>query len=191
MEIWKDIPDYEDEYQASSRGRIRSKSKIVESSCRNGGARLRAGKVLKLNPKKNGYLDACLSKCGVIKSHLAHRLVAKTFLDKPEGLDFINHINLNKADNRIENLEWTTASENSKHAIASGAYEPIGFKNRKALVCIETGQTFLSSYQAAEWLNANKFGNSRDTPGMSRKIRACATGKQTTAYGYKWADLNA
>lgn len=191
MEIWKDIPGYEGEYQASDRGRIRSKDKIIKSSCRNGGSRLRQGKILKLNKKKDGYLDACLSKDGVVKTHKAHRLIAMAFLERPEGKNYINHKNLNKTDNRVTNLEWVTASENSKHAIDSKAFIPIGIKNRKEIVCVETGQRFESSYKAAEWLNDLEYGNSKDTPCMSRRIRACCTGRQSTAYGYKWRDINA
>lgn len=189
MEQWKDIPDYENEYEISDRGRIRSKDKIIKSSSRNGGYRMRSSRILKLNQKKNGYWNACLCKDGVIKTHLVHRLVAKTFLEKPKGMDFINHKNLNKSDNRVENLEWTTASANSKHAITEGAYVPIGHINRKEIVCVETGEKFASSYQAAEWLNEKYYSNAKDTPGMSRKIRACATGKQSLAYGFRWKDV--
>ena len=60
----------------------------------------------------NGYFQVCLSKGGRAKNYLVHRLVAKAFIKNSENKKDINHINCVKTDNRVENLEWATRSEN-------------------------------------------------------------------------------
>lgn len=73
----------------------------------------------KLKSRKNdrGYLYVNLSKNGKYKSKSIHRIVAKHFIIKPIGKDFVNHIDGNKINNCFLNLEWCTLSENSKHAV--------------------------------------------------------------------------
>ena len=66
---------------------------------------------------KNGYLSVNLYKYGKQKHRYVHRLVAETFLDNPNQFKYVNHINCNKHDNRVCNLEWCSQSENIKHAV--------------------------------------------------------------------------
>lgn len=96
MEIWRQIPEYD--YEASSVGRIRNRHK----------------RVLKLQ-RKGDYLCVSLRQNGESKSHLVHRLVAYAFLDFDRDLQ-INHKNGDKHDNRIDNLEAVTPSQNVLHA---------------------------------------------------------------------------
>lgn len=72
-------------------------------------------KILAPNPKKSGYLDICLSSRNSKKSLRIHRLVAIAFLPNPLRLPYVNHRNGVKTDNRLENLEWCTVSENTRH----------------------------------------------------------------------------
>jgi len=70
------------------------------------------------------YLRLCLRNSGAKKNHFVHRLVAKAFVDNPEGKPFINHKNGVKTDNRPENLEWVTQSENQQHSYDTGLQSP-------------------------------------------------------------------
>lgn len=75
-----------------------------------------------LNPSinKDGYSCVSLSKNGKSKQHRVHRIVAESFLENPENKRTVNHINLNKQDNSLINLEWATDFENINHAIQNG-----------------------------------------------------------------------
>ena len=67
-----------------------------------------------------GYYRVSLYNQGQSKKYFRHRLVAEHFLDKPEGKDFVNHIDGDKSNNSLENLEWVSQSENEKHAFENG-----------------------------------------------------------------------
>lgn len=67
-----------------------------------------------------GYYRVLLYNQGQRKRYFRHRLVAEHFLDKPEGKDFVNHIDGDKSNNSLENLEWVSQSENEKHAFENG-----------------------------------------------------------------------
>lgn len=103
-EIWKDIEGYEGLYQVSNYGRIQSKKYGKE-------------KVLYQYLTTKGYLLTALSKNGKVCRKLTHRLVAEAFIPNPQNKPFIDHINGNKTDNRVENLRWVTAQENTHNPI--------------------------------------------------------------------------
>lgn len=105
-ELWKDIPGYEGLYKISRQGRIKS---------------LYTGKLRAQAMSGKGYKAVSLSKIGEKKRFYVHRLVAMAFLPTPpEGKCYINHKNLNKTDNRVENLEWVSHKENMLHAYRNG-----------------------------------------------------------------------
>jgi len=84
-------------------------------------------KIGKLTPCKNrdGYLFVRLSKKGNVKNRTIHRLIAQHFIPNNSNKNVVNHLNGIKADNRIENLEWCTRSENDKHAFKLGLRKPL------------------------------------------------------------------
>lgn len=108
MEEFKDIPWYEGKYQASNLGFIKS---------------LLNKKILSAYQHSNKYLTVQLCYDWQIKRHLVHRLVALTFLINTEERKTVNHKNWIRDDNRLENLEWNTYSENLKHKYQSLWYK--------------------------------------------------------------------
>lgn len=98
---WRDIKGYEGLYKISSNGDIYS---------------LISGKERKLKIGKNGYVLVDLYKNGIGKWYRVHRLVAETFIENPNNLPIVMHLDNNKQNNHYSNLKWGTISENTKQA---------------------------------------------------------------------------
>lgn len=124
-EIWRDIKGYEGLYQVSNYGRVKSLDHYIKSK---GGKRLVKGKILKPDLDK-GYLRVTLSKDGVIKHIMVHRLVAEAFIPNPHNYPTVDHINRIKTDNRKENLRWAPwelqAENKDKEKIIKSLSKPV------------------------------------------------------------------
>ena len=97
-EVWKDVVGYEGLYEVSNLGRVKSKT--------------RKNTILLKPSETKGYLFVFLCKDKKVKRKSIHRLVANAFIENPYNYPIINHVNENKADNRVENLEWCSAKYN-------------------------------------------------------------------------------
>ena len=120
MEEWKDIRNYEGLYQGSSEGRIKSVDRIVRAKSRWGGYRdmLFKGKPLKQFLGDNGYLKVGLSKNGESTSKDVHKLIYEAFYGVvPDGMQ-VNHIDENKLNNCINNLNLLTPQDNTNYGTA-------------------------------------------------------------------------
>lgn len=117
VEEWKDITGYEGLYQVSNYGRIKTSEKFRQ--LRNGGSIIYPSKIMKPEIMKLGYLRIMFSKDGIPKKIMIHVLVAEHFLKRKNksGLKYeVNHIDGNKSNNQVLNLEFITKSENIKHS---------------------------------------------------------------------------
>ena len=104
---WKDISGYEGYYQVSNFGEVRT---VGHKYQRKGFHKI------KLHNNRNGYWLADLHKNNLYKSKAIHRLVAKAFIPNPNNFPEVNHIDGNKANNCVDNLEWVSKSQNKWHA---------------------------------------------------------------------------
>lgn len=108
-EVWKDVVGFEDKYSISNKGRLKSKERIV--STWNGYKPIHE-KILQTSISNGYYKHATLG--------LIHRLVARAFIPTDDYALVVNHINGDRLDNRVENLEWCTQKQNSEHAWRTG-----------------------------------------------------------------------
>lgn len=113
-EAWVAIYGYEGIAEVSSLGNVRTLDRVLRSGQR------RYGREMAKVPDKDGYLKVGLNKNHKQVRFMVHRLVASAFLPEDAGKRFVNHKNGIKHDNRLENLEWCTAKENSQHAVKTG-----------------------------------------------------------------------
>lgn len=119
MEIWRDIPKYEGNYQASNLGNIRTHENKTTYTSKHG-VRKWKQRELKQKVSKDKCHRVSLWTKGKEQTWLVHRLVALAFLEKPEGKDCINHKDGDRCNNHIDNLEWCDYKENSNHAFDTG-----------------------------------------------------------------------
>lgn len=185
QEQWKQIivDEIVYDYEVSSHGQVRN---------------MKTGRILKLTSRKDGYLCATLYKNKKHKVFLVHRLVAIMFLPNQNDLPQVNHINEDKTNNIITNLEWVSEKQNVNHGtrnerasntlIQTLSQEQVKQKMRNAkqgkyngkknpnahkVLCVETGKIFDTVQDACEW--------------CGRKcVSQCCRGKQKTAGGYHW-----
>ena len=117
-EIWKDIENYEGLYQVSNLGRVKSlpRKRITPT----GWPYLSKEKILTPKLRKDGYLEISLYTKGKSKSYFIHRLVAQAFIPNTESKPQVNHIDGDKTNNQVNNLEWATREENMQHAFKTG-----------------------------------------------------------------------
>ncbi len=128
QEVWKPVTGYENSYEISNSGNVRSIGRYV--ILRNSSLRYVREKTLR--PKNTGgYLFVALSKNGERKDHYIHRLVAQAFLPKYPGRNYVNHKDGNPSNNVVANLEWVTHSENVWHAYRTGLYKTKGKIGRR------------------------------------------------------------
>lgn len=188
--IVKNLVGYEGLYLIDSLGNV------VSLPRQQGSRFVNQYRILGTKVNRLGYKEVALSKDGKTRTVLLHRLIAQHFIDNPDNLPCVNHKNGIKSDNRIENLEWCTRSQNTKHAydnnlggfrdFANNGVRTMNWETQYVRVVLisPNGEAleFGSTTEAAEYLGTNKDE-------VGRAIRKSQRVKNHYAFGEKRSDV--
>lgn len=181
-EVWRDIAGFEGLYQISSWGNVRSLPR-----------RGRKERILKpFLSRDGGYLKVDLRKDNIDHKKYIHTLVAEAFIPNSSGYPCINHIDENKLNNRVDNLEWTTFLANNlwgthleriSQKLRGTGVNRYGTEARKRPIRqLDLDGTYISSYESSAAASVALFG----TSSHYRFISDCCRCREKTAYGYRW-----
>lgn len=175
MEQWKDIKDFEEFYQISTYGRIKSKDRYIKT-CGNG-VRFAKSKIIKPVICTNGYHEIHLRVNGKRTVKMLHRVVAEAFIENQDNLPEVNHKDENPANNHVENLEWCTSKYNANY----------GTRNQRMVKDKYLKPVIMMDKDGSEIKRFKSMGEATRETGadISAIIRTCK-GKQNTCVGYKW-----
>lgn len=182
---WRTIPEFE-MYEASDQGKIRNK---------------KSGRVLKGSVVEKGYLRVSLMKDGKVAYRMVHQIIATVFIPNPDEKPFVDHKNTDTADNRVENLQWSTYSENNNNPLTrkhiskskSGSNHPLFGKNHTEDTILKMRDT--SKNVSVEQLSKDgeliRVWDSmteaeRETGIHHNNISKCCSGERKTAGGFIW-----
>lgn len=158
-EVWKDIEGYEGLYQVSNLGRVK---------------RVTTGRILKGMVSGSGYIQVDLSKQGATSKKLIHRLAAQAFIPNPENKLEVNHIDEDKTNNKVDNLEWATRQENNNHGTHN---EKVSKSNSIPIIA-----THIKSEDSKEFYGASECARQL---GLSQShISEVLKGKRKTVGGF-------
>lgn len=187
-EEWRDVIGYEGLYMVSSYGRIVFKERFHNNG--NGGY-IRPPKLLKLMKTKFGYLQARLWENNKEKKYYVHRLVAIAFIPNPNNYPQIDHIDTNKTNNNVSNLQWCTSSMNHLNPIT---------RKRNSLSKKNNPKLILAKSKAVVRINPNNIQDikiyqsptfAKQTEGYNQvHISAVCRGERNLHKGYKWLYLS-
>lgn len=182
IEMWKDIDGFVGIYQISNFGRVKSLSRKIKNG-RNSFF-ISKEKFLKFRKNKKGYLQVNLSKDGKDYFKGLHQIVADNFIDKEDSSYEVNHIDGDKTNNCLNNLEWVSHKDNMIHAVKHGLLKydkEILLRNnelkRKRVSQYDKSMNFIRTYSSInEAIRETGF----------TAIGKCISGKHKTAGGFIW-----
>lgn len=164
-EIFAEVYGYDNLYEISNFARLRTKRWGKEGYKK---------EYRYIQPRKNehGYLCVNLPRNGRQKTVYIHRLVAEAFVINPQKLPEVNHKDENKYNNRADNLEWCTHVDNCNYGTRNDRTTE---KNKRPVICVETGIVYDSCTSAAEAMGVGKTA-----------ISNCVNGRSKSCSGYTW-----
>lgn len=150
-----------EKYEVSNLGKVRN---------------IKSGRLLKSYLDKDGYLKHCLSEHNKKKYLFLHRIIAIAFIDNPEEKSCVNHIDENKTNNDLSNLEWCTVKENNIHGTRIKRASEKCFKK---VIQLDLNDNVLNVFESMTQAE-------QETGALASHISNCCNGKRKSAGGYKW-----
>ncbi len=159
-ETWADVKGYENYYRVSSFGRVKSLERVVV----HGDGTRTIKETMLVNILDNGYNHVSLSVQGRATKIRVHRIVATAFIPNCNNKDTVNHIDGNKTNNNVNNLEWATIGENIRHAHKTGLTNSHGENNTSSVLKYDEVVKIRDLHKTGKYLHrelAEMFGVSR------------------------------
>lgn len=174
VEEWRDIQGYEGLYQVSDWGNVKSLKR----------PRVKKDRILKCSLDKDGYVRVDLSKDNKSKTKKVHKLVAIAFIPNPDNLPVINHIDENKENNCVWNLEWCDVEYNNNYGSRNGNFKKVVYKYTLEGEFVEKYESTIEAAKSVNGKASNvsaccrgfNFDKKRNKPHMCLKYK-----------GYKWS----
>ena len=170
IEIWKEIKNYENLYEVSNYGKIKSINRIIKRG-KNGNIPIKE-RILKSSINVSGYKTVALSKNNKKKIIPIHRLVAQTFISNPKNLPCVNHKDENKLNNCVDNLEWCTVKYNNNYGSKRN-------KISKKVIQYDKNKNIIKEWNSI--IDVQRISNINNS-----NIVQCCKGKRKRAGGYVW-----
>lgn len=182
-EQWKPIPQYEELYEVSDKGNVRS---IAQYTRHHTVVSRPNPRMIKAELTHDGYVRVSLSNHGVHKHFLVHRLVAITFIPNPNNLPQINHKDENPQNNSVDNLEWCTGMHNCNYGLhCQRIKERLAIKHHRAksVAQLDRNGNTVKIYKSVN-------DAAREMGVRGENISRCCNGKniQSCGYGWKYVD---
>jgi len=160
VETFVKIEGFEN-YEVSNLGKVRN---------------IKSGRIIKPSLNKNGYLRLWLYENNKKKYLYLHRIIATAFIDNSEEKPCVNHIDENKTNNDLSNLEWCTERENMIHGTRT---KRAAEKHFKKVIQLDLNENVLNEFESMKQAE-------QETGVFARNISSCCSGKRKSAGGYKW-----
>lgn len=188
-EVWRDVVGYEGCYKVSNLGRVKRLSKKSRKSKN----RILSEKMLAQSISQTGaYCKTLLTNDKKRSIFFVHRLVAFAFIEVDKNRKFVNHKNGDRNDNRVENLEWCTTSENGKHSFRElGRIHPKGMLGKSGILNkrnLSVNQLTLDGRFIKKWFSIKEAADK--TGCWKNAIGFCCHGTQKTSGGFRWEFVN-
>lgn len=160
VETFVKIDGFEN-YEVSNLGKVRN---------------IKSGRILKPQLHRDGYLRYNLWKNNKQKNLFLHRIIATAFIDNPGKKPYVNHIDENKLNNDLRNLEWCTARENNMHGTRT---KRASEKHSQKVVQLDLNDNVLNVFKSMRQAG-------QETGVFASNISKCCNGKIKSAGGFKW-----
>ena len=187
MEIWKPVTGFEEFYEVSNYGRVRSKDR--ERKLPFGRTGIQKGKILKQSLNSKGYLRVPLTDGNNKKYYFVHRLVGDAFVKNPKGFPVINHKDFNPLNNRAENLEWTTVLGNTRYSVERGRFNrtPEWIAKLKASLDAKIAKSVIgTNIKTGETIIFKALNDCKKMGFQPSCVSNCCNGIRRRHKGYTW-----
>lgn len=186
-EVWKPVEGWESLYEVSNKGRVRALDRKYK---RGDSFVTHKGRIMKQQDNNVGYKFVVLKSGNIEQKVYVHRLVATSFIFRPDGTDTVNHMDFNPSNNCVENLEWTTAYGNYRYSFDRGRFNrtdvwKLHLKETqnevmgKAVIGESISHGTVVFYRALNDCAKDGFQPSC--------VSCCCNGKRKTHAGFKWS----